>query len=377
MECSASDSSQLRCGCDGGACGAHLQLEDAQRERRRLLQARHRATLAGLFDNLREVVCPVANKAPTKWQVLRRAASYMQQQERRLSRLLRLKEVFQLDDGGPCSLEEVRREYMSLYSDCSPKSTVKLVIEKGSATADPLRNDDREILDSNGDLTPFQSPITSSPSIIEFEGYLYFYKQTLDLLVRKGVLTPEQTDLPVVSEAISGLWGTLPGDRKAVFQSCSQEQAASTWQSSDMELPYWEGQLDSSEIKSQGASGSSGSTFEEELLQDAYDVVQKEMASVSGDRPLNKINTNLMWEKHPPPSFLKNTDIFISFAFSPVFGSRNRKTIEELTELYRQILGFVKSRLHMEPDVSQELSLYVDYETVFLRCTETFDDEDL
>ncbi|KAK1167201.1 stimulated by retinoic acid gene 8 protein-like [Acipenser oxyrinchus oxyrinchus] len=344
MEGSASGSSPLRSGCDGGSCGAHLQLEDPQRERRRLLQARHRATLAGLFDNLREVVCPITNKAPTKWQVLRRAASYMQQQERRLSRLLRLKEVFQLDDGGPCSLEEVRQEYMSLYSDCSPKSTVKLVIEKGSATADLLRNDDREILDSNGDVTPSQSPI-SSPSIIEFEGYLYFYKQTLDLLVRKGVLTPEQTDLPVVSEAISGLWGTLPGDRKAVFQSCSQEQAPSTWQNSNMALPHCEGQLDSAEIKSQGASGSSGSTFEEELLQDAYDVVQKEMASVSGD--------------------------------SPVFGSRNRKTIGELTELYRQILGFVKSRLHMEPDVSQELSLYVDYETVFLRCTETFDDEDL
>ncbi|XP_058842284.1 stimulated by retinoic acid gene 8 protein homolog isoform X2 [Acipenser ruthenus] len=294
MDGSASGSSPHRSEYDGSSCGAHQQLEDPQRERRRLLQARHRATLAGLFDNLREVVCPIANKAPTKWQVLRRAASYMQQQERRLSRLLKLKEVFQLNDGGPCSLEEVRQEYMSLYSDCS---------------------------------------------------YLYFYKQTLDLLVRKGVLTPEQTDLPVVSEAISGLWGTLPGDRKAIFQSCSQEQTPSTWQSSDMALPHCEGQLDSSEIKSQGASGSSGSTFEEELLQDAYDVVQKEMASVSGD--------------------------------SPVFGSRNRKTIEELTELYRQILGFVKSRLHMEPDVSQELSLYVDYETVFLRCTETFDDEDL
>ncbi|MGH0147982.1 UNVERIFIED_CONTAM: hypothetical protein FKN15_011517 [Acipenser sinensis] len=254
MEGSASGSSLLRSGCDGGSHVAHLQLEDPQRERRRLLQARHRATLAGLFDNLREVVCPIANKAPTK--------GYTSPARDKCTvpvgsgDCLMEEEVFQLDDGGPCSLEEVRQEYMSLYSDCSPKSTVKLVIEKGSATADLLRNDDREILDSNGEVTPSQSPV-SSPSIIEFEGYLYFYKQTLDLLVRKGVLTPEQTDLPVVSEAISGLWGTLPGDRKAMFQSCSQEQAPSTWQSSDMALPHCEGQLDSSEIKSQGASGSS------------------------------------------------------------------------------------------------------------------------
>lgn len=59
--------------------------------------------------------------------------------------------------------------------------------------------------------------------------YLYFYRQTLELLVRSGVLAPEQTGLAVVSEAISGLWSNLPPERRAAFQQCTLGASPYAW----------------------------------------------------------------------------------------------------------------------------------------------------
>lgn len=41
-------------------------LDEHQKQRRRALQARHRATLASLFDSLKTVVCPGSKKNPAK-----------------------------------------------------------------------------------------------------------------------------------------------------------------------------------------------------------------------------------------------------------------------------------------------------------------------
>lgn len=41
-------------------------LDEHQKQRRRALQARHRATLASLFDSLKIVVCPGSKKTPAK-----------------------------------------------------------------------------------------------------------------------------------------------------------------------------------------------------------------------------------------------------------------------------------------------------------------------
>lgn len=60
--------------------------------------------------------------------------------------------------------------------------------------------------------------------------YLFFYGETLELLLRSGVLTPDQTGLSVVSEAISGLWSSLPPERKAEAQQHALDQSSVSWE---------------------------------------------------------------------------------------------------------------------------------------------------
>uniref|UniRef100_A0A670XN28 Stimulated by retinoic acid 8 n=1 Tax=Pseudonaja textilis TaxID=8673 RepID=A0A670XN28_PSETE len=71
-----------------------LQGIEPQLGKRRLSQARHRATLAGLFNNLRETV--------------------FSQQENSMFFLLPT-EVLNLEDGNPSSLEDVKEEYVKMY----------------------------------------------------------------------------------------------------------------------------------------------------------------------------------------------------------------------------------------------------------------------
>ncbi|XP_066579774.1 stimulated by retinoic acid gene 8 protein homolog [Amia ocellicauda] len=332
--------------------------KDPYRARRRVLQAQHRATLAGLLDSLRDVVCPDARKNPTKWQLLRRAKRFLQQQERQLSRLLRMKEVYQVDTGGPCSMEEVREEYRNLYSFCSPKPAARPIRKLISPAPDLASHSEGQVLRGAGDVLVSQSSICSLPNILEFEGYLFFYRQTLELLVTSGVLTPEQTGLAVVSEAISGLWATLPGERRAAIQACSLEREFCTCHGCPRDpLPSGPGDLaytqpvhlstplDLSQVNSQGLSGSSGSTNEEDLFQDAYEMVQREMDTASEN--------------------------------SPTLECPDNSSVEELKEIYSEIMGFVKTQLSVEPELTEELCLAADYEAVFLRCTETFEDDDL
>ncbi|XP_064175264.1 uncharacterized protein LOC135245848 isoform X3 [Anguilla rostrata] len=73
-----------------GSAGRKKEIAEHQKERRRALQARHRATLAGLFDNLRKVVCPL-EKTPAKWKILHHAKDFFQEQEAYLEKLLSLK----------------------------------------------------------------------------------------------------------------------------------------------------------------------------------------------------------------------------------------------------------------------------------------------
>lgn len=61
--------------------------------------------------------------------------------------------------------------------------------------------------------------------------YLFFYSETLELLLRSGVLTPDQTGLSVVSEAIAGLWSSLPPERRAEAQQHALDQSPVSWES--------------------------------------------------------------------------------------------------------------------------------------------------
>uniref|UniRef100_A0A4W4H6G5 STRA8 bHLH domain-containing protein n=1 Tax=Electrophorus electricus TaxID=8005 RepID=A0A4W4H6G5_ELEEL len=176
------------------------------RRRAVTLQSHHRATLAGLFESLKNVVCPTTQKTPAKWKILDHAKGFLLEKEAYLSKLLALKEVVLNDNEGPKTLEEVREEYRKLYSKCYRAHVPH--VDEGSDSSE-----DNEEMDESP-----QSTGLSVPNFQEFEGYLCFYRQTLELLLHSRVLASYQTSLPVVSQAISGLWNILPPEQKTAVQ---------------------------------------------------------------------------------------------------------------------------------------------------------------
>ncbi|KAG5830720.1 hypothetical protein ANANG_G00313610 [Anguilla anguilla] len=130
-----------------GSAGRKKEIAEHQKERRRALQARHRATLAGLFDNLRKVVCPL-EKTPAKWKILHHAKDFFQEQEAYLEKLLSLK---------------AHPETALRARSGSRVRGVPARVTGGSGSsseADPAE-----------DLGLSQSTPTSQPDILEFEGW--------------------------------------------------------------------------------------------------------------------------------------------------------------------------------------------------------------
>ncbi|XP_072530110.1 stimulated by retinoic acid gene 8 protein homolog isoform X2 [Salminus brasiliensis] len=244
-----------------------------------------RATLADLFESLKNIVCPSTPKTPAKWKILDHAKGFLLEKEAYLSKLLALKEVFLQDDGGPKSLEEVREQYRRVYTKCL---------------------------------------------------YLFFYRQTLDLLLRSGVLAPDQMVLPVVSEAISDLWKSLPPEQRATVQQCPVTESSVTLsQGPAHSTPC--SSLDSSQLTNLNTSGTSA--LEEDLLQDAYDVVQRDMDAITANSPT------------PSGDY------------------------EKLRETYKDITSFLRSHMSEEQELTQDMCLTADYEELFLRCSESFDED--
>uniref|UniRef100_K7G5B4 Stimulated by retinoic acid 8 n=1 Tax=Pelodiscus sinensis TaxID=13735 RepID=K7G5B4_PELSI len=374
----------------------HLQDLEPQVARRRLSQARHRATLAGLFNNLRETVYSQSNNSASKCQVLRKAKNYIQELEQTLGTLLKMKESFNLEDGNPSSLEEVREEYVKMYfSDhrhchhtcvCihSPSETVfpsktlvpskakqnttttkTLVLkeslglqngpdalnESSSTVWYVIQEFEKNSMEEDGKPRLIQSPATSSPDLMEFERYLYFYKQTVDLLVENGIVCTEEVTLPVVSTAVSHLWQDLPEERRdSVLQYCSQRQnLLPDPKAACPEPACTEGSVRNSRANSQEASGSLVSTPEEILFEDAFDVAA---GFLDGNETQQTMSSP-----------------------SSVFTGCISENAEDNHRLYLQITGFLKGLFFANTQVPQEEALQFDYETVMLRCTETFDDE--
>ncbi|XP_027962022.1 stimulated by retinoic acid gene 8 protein homolog [Eumetopias jubatus] len=202
------------------------QLQDLERRvaRRRLSQAHHRATLAGLFSNLRKTVYSHSDLIASKWQVLNKAKNHIQELEQTLDNLLKLKESFNLDDGNANSLEEVKAEYARKYSG-NPR-------------------------------------------------YLNFYKQAMDLLIGNGIVSSQEVTLPIVSAAISHLWQNLSEERKtSLLQAWAQRHCGLQGLAGACQEPVCaDGSLKDSGVDSQGASCSLVSTPEEILFEDAFDV---------------------------------------------------------------------------------------------------------
>uniref|UniRef100_A0A4W4GZ45 STRA8 bHLH domain-containing protein n=1 Tax=Electrophorus electricus TaxID=8005 RepID=A0A4W4GZ45_ELEEL len=276
------------------------------RRRAVTLQSHHRATLAGLFESLKNVVCPTTQKTPAKWKILDHAKGFLLEKEAYLSKLLALKEVVLNDNEGPKTLEEVREEYRKLYSKCFYCAHVPHV-DEGSDSSE-----DNEEMDESP-----QSTGLSVPNFQEFEGYLCFYRQTLELLLHSRVLASYQTSLPVVSQAISGLWNILPPEQKTAVQRHTLDEG-SVPRARPADKPSFS-PVDSSQLASVNTYGTSA--FEADLLQDVYDVVQRDMDATSANRS----------------------------ALLPLQSDDYKR----LREIYKDIKGFVQSHTSQEEELSQ------------------------
>uniref|UniRef100_A0AAY4AV70 STRA8 bHLH domain-containing protein n=1 Tax=Denticeps clupeoides TaxID=299321 RepID=A0AAY4AV70_9TELE len=213
-----------------------------RKPRRRAVQAGNRATLETLFETVKSVVCPDTEETLAKWKILDHAKGFLKEQEAHLTHLLSLKESFLENAEGPSSLEEVREEYRRLYSD-----SVSTVPQLPATHATDAGKD--SVQDPASEGSPPLSQTTGH--IQEFDGYLYFYGQILQLLLGNGVLYPEQTGLLVVSNAILRLWRHLRPECKASFLNCSVEDLSYSWEGAALDMfqdasDVIQGQMDAS-----------------------------------------------------------------------------------------------------------------------------------
>ncbi|XP_036184492.1 stimulated by retinoic acid gene 8 protein homolog [Myotis myotis] len=339
--------------------------------RRRLSQARHRATLTKLFGNLRRIVYQQSDLTASKWQVLNRAKSHIQEQEQVLDNLLKVKESFKLQDGNANSLEEVKENYASMFSrnhsllpnKVHPEDFDNLYpfeeVGKDAEEEDDEEEEEEEEEEEDQEeeeeeeeeeekVELLHSPVTLPHDLMEFERYLSFYKQTMDLLTRNGIVSSQDVTLPVVSAAISHLWQTLSEEKKAgLLQALEQKHSGlAGLEGAPQEPAYAEDSMKDSGVDSQGASCSLESTPEELLFEDAYDVA----------------------------CFLDKSEASSS---SSLFASCNPENPEEKFQLYTQIVDFFKDLCCVHTQEKQEADLPIDDELLMLQCLETFDDEDL
>ncbi|XP_048795368.1 stimulated by retinoic acid gene 8 protein homolog isoform X3 [Lagopus muta] len=319
-----------------------------------------------------------------KYQVLRKAKKYIQELEQTLSSLLKMKgpvvrlfcligtedemeakgptsvtvaflpttESFSLEDGNPSSLEEVREEYVKRhFSNHSTASASEAVSESDSAVWYLMQECENQTMEEDGKPGFIQYPETSSPDLVEFERYLYFYKHTVDLLREHGIVSAEEVPLPVVSTAISHLWQELSEERRdSILQYCSQRDFHLGPTDACQEPACADGDVRDSGGNSEEASGSLVSTPEEVMFEDAFDVAA---------------------------GFLETNETQGLSSQSSSFTSGISENPEDDHRLYLQITDFLKSLFFANTHFCQEEDLQFDYETVMLRCTETFDDEDL
>ncbi|NXX02655.1 STRA8 protein, partial [Larus smithsonianus] len=103
--------------------------------------------------------------------------------------------------------------------------------------------------------------------------YLYFYKHTVDLLIEHEIVCSEEVPLPEVSTAVSHLWQELSEERRdSILQYCSQRDFLEDPKAACQEPACTEGSVRDSQGNSEEASGSSVSTPEEVMFEDAFDV---------------------------------------------------------------------------------------------------------
>ncbi|KAM6301683.1 stimulated by retinoic acid gene 8 protein homolog [Podargus strigoides] len=327
----------------------HLQQVEPRVAKRRLSQAHRRATLVRLFISLREAVLYPSDNSASKYQVLHKAKKSIQKLEQTLSSSLKMKECLSLKDENRSRLEEVREEYVKgHFSNHSTASASEAVSESDSAIWYLIEECEKQTMNEDRKPNFIQSPETSSPDLVEFERYLYFYKHTVDLLIKHAVVGTEEVSLPEVSTAVSHFWQELSEERRdSILQYCSQRDFLRDSEAACQEPMCTEGSERDSRGNSEEASGSSVSTLEEVMFEDAFDVAA---------RFLDRSKTQGMSSQNSS------------------FASSTSENPEDHHRLYLQITDFLKSLFFPNTQFCQEEE--DDYATLMLRCTETFDDED-
>ncbi|XP_028811133.1 stimulated by retinoic acid gene 8 protein-like [Denticeps clupeoides] len=316
-----------------------------RKPRRRAVQAGNRATLETLFETVKSVVCPDTEETLAKWKILDHAKGFLKEQEAHLTHLLSLKESFLENAEGPSSLEEVREEYRRLYSDSVstvPQLPATHATDAGKdSVQDPASEGSPPLSQTTGHIQEFDGIVEI---LLHYfvDRYLYFYGQILQLLLGNGVLYPEQTGLLVVSNAILRLWRHLRPECKASFLNCSVEDLSYSWEGAALVPCGPEASLDMLQPCSQDASTSS--LIPEDMFQDASDVIQGQMDASAEGRFCNQ--------------GLGSSDMVVPGDWE--------------NEVYKAIVGFFKSHLGVDLELTQDLHLVPDDE-LFLMCTETFD----
>ncbi|XP_068857235.1 stimulated by retinoic acid gene 8 protein homolog [Aphelocoma coerulescens] len=316
-----------------------------------LPQAHHWVPLARLFSSLRGRVLSQSDNCASKYQVLRKAKTSIQKLEQTLCSLLKMKASCSLEDGSPSSLEEVREEYVRRqFGSSSTTSASEDVSESDSAIWYLLQECEKQTPEEYGKPELIQFSDTLSPDLVEFERYLYFYKHTVDLLIEHGIVCTGEVPLPEVSTAISHLWQELSEEsRDSILQYCSQRDFFMDPKAVCPEPACTEGSVRDSGGNSEEASGSSVSTPEEVMFEDAFDVAA---------------------------GFLDRSKTQGMSSQSSAFASCTSENPEDHQRLYLQVTDFLKHLFFANTQFCQEEDLHYDHETVMLRCTETFDDED-
>ncbi|XP_056425509.1 stimulated by retinoic acid gene 8 protein homolog isoform X2 [Hyla sarda] len=271
-----------------------------------------------------------------------------------------------MEDSAPCSLEDIKEEYVQLYSSDQCDRPVGV---EGMGEVDPvllyMRQDFQRNLEESVEELKIESSTesVSSPDIMDFERYLNYYSQTVDMLVEHRVVSPAQIAHCVVSRAIFSLWQELLQDGKDEVYEKYLSQARNTVPCS-VTYPTDTGctnggKRDSGAESQEATSSFLSSTPEEILLDDALDFTaefldqsENQKKSCPGEEGASE---------NPPAEYILR-DV------SPPWDSPGGEK-----KLHQHVYNFLRAKFS---SCTQESVTQNDYETVLLRCTETFDDED-
>ncbi|OCT86114.1 stimulated by retinoic acid gene 8 protein [Xenopus laevis] len=231
------------------------------------------ASVSQLIRQLQKIVFLDSELKVTRRQVLHQTKTYIKELETTLDNLLKMR-----DDKMPCTLEQVKEEYLQLNcidTSCTPVTGINPDNDLGVWYLSQECETDIAMNQVVENTEEAHIPSTLSSDIMEFERYLQFYQQTMDTLVENAVISQEEISHPVVSKAISDLWQELlqEGTVELYLQGCQQARMAAHALPCSEIGGYAATSIRDSSAESQEATSSFlSSTPEEITFEDALDI---------------------------------------------------------------------------------------------------------